>query len=68
MLKKVLFAAAVTGLLAGAAIPLQPVSAEAASGCSKEGMQSLLEGPQNRRIGLPRRPPKQTVISQRELC
>jgi len=35
MLKKVLFTAAVTGLLAGAAIPLQPVSAEAASGCSK---------------------------------
>ena len=36
MLKRILFAAAVTGLVAGAALPLQSTSAEAApSGCWK---------------------------------
>ncbi|MGZ5861756.1 MAG: hypothetical protein ACXWJ4_06075 [Methyloceanibacter sp.] len=35
MFKKMLFAAALTGLLAGAAIPVQPSTAEAASGCLK---------------------------------
>jgi hypothetical protein len=33
MFKKMLFAAALTGLLAGAAIPVQSSTAEAASGC-----------------------------------
>jgi hypothetical protein len=35
MLKKVFFAAALTGLLAGAALPLQSSTAEASSGCWK---------------------------------
>jgi hypothetical protein len=35
MLKKVLFAAAVTGLVVGASLPVQPTTAEAASGCLK---------------------------------
>jgi hypothetical protein len=35
MFKKMLFAAALTGLLAGAAVPVQSSTAEAASGCRK---------------------------------
>jgi hypothetical protein len=35
MLKKVLFAAAITGLVVGASLPVQPTAAEAASGCFK---------------------------------
>jgi hypothetical protein len=35
MFKKMLFAAALTGLLAGAAIPVQSSTAQAASGCLK---------------------------------
>ena len=35
MLKRMLLAAAVTGLVAGAALPLHTTSAEAASGCFK---------------------------------
>jgi hypothetical protein len=35
MMKKIILAAAVTGLIAGAAMPLHSSSAEAASGCLK---------------------------------
>jgi hypothetical protein len=35
MFKKMLFTAALTGLLAGAAVPVQSSTAEAASGCRK---------------------------------
>ncbi len=35
MLKKMLFAAAVTGLVVGASLPVQPTTAEASSGCFK---------------------------------
>lgn len=35
MLKKMLFAAAVTGLVIGASLPVQPTTAEASSGCLK---------------------------------
>ena len=35
MLKRMLFAAAVTGLVAGAALPLQATQADAAPGCGK---------------------------------
>ena len=35
MLKRVLFAAAITGLIAGAALPLHSTPADAASGCFK---------------------------------
>jgi hypothetical protein len=38
MLKKVLFAAAVTGLAIGATLPIQATPADAASGCYKASM------------------------------
>lgn len=36
MLKRMLFVAAVTGLVAGAALPIQTTKADAAPGCWKE--------------------------------
>jgi hypothetical protein len=44
MLKRMLFAAAVTGLLAGAALPLQTGTADAAPGC-REAAKAKYPGP-----------------------
>ena len=44
MLKRMLFAAAVTGLLAGAALPLQATNADAAPGC-RQAAKAKFPGP-----------------------